>query len=421
MVPPFRRACVAACVLISVSAQGQEAPTLELAAYVRAVLEANPTIEAARSAERAARARVRRAGAFEDPMIELGAAPLSFASSHGPIGYELGISQKLPWFGTRAAERDVVRAEAHAAALDIEHARRELALAAVSLYARYCLSLDAIQLNQQHIELVRSLQKSATAQLEAGRGTLQDSLSADSELAALERDALSLSAERDVVIAQMNELLHREPATPLAAPAGLPAFAATADTTAALAREALNARTEIAAARLRARAEAAKERAAERDYYPSFTLSTSYSSMWDMPQHRWMIGASLSVPLPTDRRAAAIDEARAARTQHEREAERLIDTTRTEVFVAVRKLQESQQLLQLYEQRLLPLARERVAAAQASFSTATTPFAAAIEAEKQLRSLELERTAARTEQLRRSAELEYALGRIPGLSRLESP
>src|SRR5689334_5486296 len=42
---------------------------LERAAFVQAVLRNNPTIESSRQAWRAALARVRQAGTFEDPMV----------------------------------------------------------------------------------------------------------------------------------------------------------------------------------------------------------------------------------------------------------------------------------------------------------------------------------------------------------------
>src|SRR5438105_6419989 len=49
------------------SASPREGPVLGRAAFVRAVLRENPSIEAARQGWRAAIARVRQAGTFEDP------------------------------------------------------------------------------------------------------------------------------------------------------------------------------------------------------------------------------------------------------------------------------------------------------------------------------------------------------------------
>ena len=118
------------------------APLLEGGAYVRAVLDRNPSLESARQAWRAALARVRQAGGFEDPMLDLGLAPLSVGSSRAPLGYEFGISQKLPWFGKRGLEASTSAAEAEASKSDYESVKRELALSALMLFERvntkYC-------------------------------------------------------------------------------------------------------------------------------------------------------------------------------------------------------------------------------------------------------------------------------------------
>ena len=55
---------------------GLKASVLDRRAYVRAVLERNPSIESARQGWRAALSRVSQSGTFEDPMIDLGIAPL---------------------------------------------------------------------------------------------------------------------------------------------------------------------------------------------------------------------------------------------------------------------------------------------------------------------------------------------------------
>src|SRR5882672_6715430 len=53
------------------------AEKLERRALIRAVLDRNPSVESARQAWRAALARYRQAGAYEDPMLMASVAPLS--------------------------------------------------------------------------------------------------------------------------------------------------------------------------------------------------------------------------------------------------------------------------------------------------------------------------------------------------------
>ncbi|HEY4157711.1 MAG TPA: TolC family protein [Polyangiaceae bacterium] len=398
-------------------------PELDRAAYVRAVLARNPSVEAARQGFRAALARVRQAGVFEDPMVDVGIAPLSIGSK-APLGYELGISQKLPWFGKRSLETAAFDAEAAASKSDYQVVQRELALSAVVLYDRYFVAERSLEINAHHVELLRAMRAGATAQFAAGRGSAQDPLQAEAELAHMEHDAAVLASQRDVTVAQMNELLHRAPELPLPPPPHVlpkPASRGALDAGGAqrLQAEAIARRSEISAARERARAEGSRAERASRDGYPDFTLSTSYNSMWDMPEHRWMVGLGFNLPIQGGRRAGAEDEALAARAQFESEAARMTDAVRTQVFVANKQVEESEHVMSLMQERLLPIARQQVDAARAGFITSQNSFVAVIDAEKNLRGVELEYELAQAECDRHRAELERALGRIPGLDNQE--
>ena len=390
---------------------------LDRTAYVRAVLRRNPTITSARQGWRAAIARVRQSGSFEDPTVDLAIAPLSIGSSSASTGYNVGISQRLPWFGKRGFESAVASAEAEAAKSDFEATRRELALTAAVLYDAYFVAARSIEINARHVELMRTLRAAATAQFQAGRGSMQDPLQAEAELTHMEHDAVILASQRDVTVAQMNELLHRDPELPLPPPPKeLPQTAAPDVYDAKrLQSEALERRPEIASARQHARAEQARADKGDRESYPDFIVSTSYNSMWDMPEHRWMVGLGFNLPIQVGRRAGMVDEANAARARFESEAIRLSDMARTQVVVAVKQLEESQHLLHIFDERLLPVARNQVDAARAGFIASQNSFIAVIDAEKNLRSVELEYQMALANYDRRRAELDRARGRIPGL------
>jgi outer membrane protein, heavy metal efflux system len=390
---------------------------LARAAFVSAVLRRSPSIESARQAWRAAVARTRRSGVFDDPEVELGIAPLSIGSSTARLGWEATVSQRLPWPGKLGFDEAISRAEADAVGSDLEASRRDLALAASLLFDDYFVDVWSIEVNAQHVVLMRSMQAAATVQYEAGRGSSRDPLQAEFELAHMEHDAVVLASQRDVAIAQMNELLHRAPETPLPLPPAEllvepPADAADAQR---LETEAIERRPDIAAARQRERAEQARADRGSRDSFPDFTMSTSYNSMWDTPEHRWMIGLAVSLPIFGDRRAGAVDEANAMRAQYQADAARKTDATRTQVAVALKRLEEAGHVLHLYDERLVPIARDEVDAARGAFIVSQAPFTAVVDAEKNLRSVELDRRVVVADCDRRRAELDYALGRISGL------
>ncbi|MGH7272083.1 MAG: TolC family protein, partial [Polyangiaceae bacterium] len=272
-------------------------------------------------------------------------------------------------------------------------------------------------INAQHIALVKTLKGAALAQFASGRASAQDPLQAEVELTHMEHDAVTLGSDRDVATAQMNELLHRDPAASLPPPAKDLAMPGGPDALDAprLEREATEQRPEIQSARMHARAEQARAERAERESYPDLTVSTSYNSLWSAPEQRWMVGLGFNLPIQLGRRAGAVEAADAARLRFESDAVTVADKTRTEVAVAIDRIEEARHILHLYEARLIPVARDEIDAARAGFVASRNDFVAVITAEKNLRTVDLEYETAQTNFDRRRAELARALGRIPGL------
>lgn len=392
-------------------------PVLTRAVFVQAVLDRNPSLESARQAWRAAAARVHQAGAFDDPMVTVDLAPLSIGSSKTRFSWDAMVSQKLPWPGKLALDDAVASAEADAARSDLDSARRELALTASVLFDQYFISVRSIEINAHHVELMRSMRAAAAAQYETGRGSAQDPLQAEFELAHMEHDTVILGSQRDVAVAQMNELLHRAPEAPLPPPPSELPAPPDHDVLepSRLEAEAIERRPDIVAARERAHAEQVRADRARREFFPDVTVSTAYGSFWDAPAQRWIVGLNFNVPVQTGRRQGAVDEADAMRAQFEADASRTSDAVRTQVVVALKQLEESEHVVHLYEQRLVPVARDEVDAARAAFTASQTPFVAVVDAEKNFRSVELDLQMARADYDRRRAELDRALGRIPGL------
>jgi len=390
--------------------------SLDRTRLVEAVLARSPDIEAARQAWRAALAEVPAARSLEDPMLTYELAPLSVAGD-APFGQRVELSQKLPWPGKRRLAGEVAVAEAEAMKGELDSVRLELALMASNLYDDLVLVGRSIEVNQQHQQLLAELKKAAEAQYVAGRASQQDPLQAEVELGELERDRIMLDAEKDAVVAELNGLLRRDPAAALPAPPAEepPAAVASVDS-GALADEALATRPELRAQAARTRGARAAIDAADRDFYPDLELMGSYDSMWDMPEHRWMVGVGIEIPLQRGRRRAAVDKAEAMTARARSEEDRLRSGIRAEVERAAVRAREAARLVRLIEERLLPAARDQVKAASAGFVTGKNEFVTVIAAENNLRKVELELHHARTDLSRRMAALDRAVGRIPGLA-----
>jgi cobalt-zinc-cadmium efflux system outer membrane protein len=135
--------------------------------------------------------------------------------------------------------------------------------------------------------------------------------------------------------------------------------------------------------------------------------------MWDTPEHRWMLGFGLNLPIERGKRAAEVAAAQARVAQARAEAEDASDEIRVEVVRAQRELVEAIHVVHLYDERLLPAARAEVDAAEAGFTTGQNDFPAVINAERGLRDIELGAFRARADAWRRQAALDRAVGRLP--------
>jgi outer membrane protein TolC len=391
------------------------ASALDRAALVQEVLRRNPSLQAAAAAWRAAQARVAQEPALEDPMLSYEIAPLSIFDEHAPLGHMVKIEQRLPVPGARDLRAEMARAEAAMARGTWAETELGLAMTASMLYDEWYIAHRALDISGHHVEIMEALQHSAEAQYVAGRASPEDPLRAEVELAELAQELIMLEARRDMVRADINGLLGREPQARLPPPPQeIAVRQAPPPPAEALQDQALRGRPELEATRAERRGKQAAVDLARKSYYPGIGLMASYSTMFEHPSHQYMVGVSLELPVYRDRRRAAVDEARASLARVTHGQERLEDEIRVEVDKARLRLIEAMRIAELYRTRLVPAARDRAAAARAGFESGRGDFSMVLEADNDLRSMELRAEVSLADVARRDAELARMAGATPG-------
>lgn len=371
-----------------------------------AVLASNPELAAWHDSWRAASARVDQPTSLGDTSLSYSFAPGSIGSSAVDYGQVVQIEQSFR-VGQTHLERRVARAEAQAARHDVAAKRQELTLVATTLFDEYYALTRALETNAEHRALVASLLDTATSRYGTGAASQQDPIQAELEIAQIERERIVLKAQRDVVRAQINGLLHRPPDTPLPPPpdritVGPP------DSVDPQWR-----RPETEAAIVQEDAAEQATTLARRRFAPSVKAMGSYNSMWPMVEHRFMVGAGISIPIQLRSLRAGIAEAKAERSAARHRREAIEDAVAVEQAAAQHEIEEAHQVVELHRDRLLPTARARIEAAHAGYQTGANDFSTVIEAERELRSLELSYHRALADLNDQHAELDYALGRPP--------
>jgi outer membrane protein TolC len=129
-----------------------------------------------------------------------------------------------------------------------------------------------------------------------------------------------------------------------------------------------------------------------------------------------MVGLAVNVPLALGRRRGALEQADAELARARAETQRAEDAVRLAVARGVDRLREAHHLVELAHGRMLPVARDRIAASRAAFEAGQGSFLELIDSERRLRSAELEYEQAVATLWSRHAELDLASADLDALA-----
>jgi len=397
-------------------ALGQE---LDIDSVVQAVLARNPTLDEMRAAASVAAARYPQVTSLDDPSFAFTTAPGSIASRNADYAARAEIWQKLPFPGKRDLKGQVSTAEAAAASRDIDDTRLILIAAAKSALADYYLAERGTAVAQENAKLLREFRQNAESRYKTGQAPQQDLLQADVEVARQEERIVSLRRAKQVAIARLNMLMHQPPDSPLPPPAEIREVSSIPEP--AVLRASALVRPDLKAVTDRLAADEASLALAQAEYKPDVDLMAAYDGLWQGEGGRplqWQIGARVNLPMRYSRRSAAVSEAQFRVAQRRAELAKLTDRVNFEVQEAWEQVRETDEIVKLYESKILPAAEANVKEAQTGYVAGRVPFLNLVEAQRNRVNLKDRYYEAVAESLRRTAALERAAGRsLPTTSR----
>jgi outer membrane protein, heavy metal efflux system len=216
------RTPVANARLAAMSSARADLPEVE--SLVRHALDNAPSLSALRARSRAAREEVEPAGALPDPMV--GVMLQSMGPPWSPMApmsmAQVEVSQTIPGLGKRAARRRAARAEAVSQSAEVAVLRARLAADVRSTYA----VIYAVDAERQALEagkeLLVALSRTAAARYETGQAEQEALVKVVLEQIGLDEQLADLEAQRDQLVADLNQLAARPETTPLARVTSLP-------------------------------------------------------------------------------------------------------------------------------------------------------------------------------------------------------
>jgi outer membrane protein TolC len=389
---------------------------LERSNLVGTVLIVNPSLESVRQAWGTMLAKYPQVISWDDPLASYALAPGTIHSKKVAYGQQIDLRQKFPFPGKLGLKGKIALAEAGSAEEDYEWVKIQLATAASNLFDDYYLIERAIEINHIHIALLKEYKESANAQYATSRVTLQIPLQAEVELAQLEYEQISLATDREVIIAKINALLHRDPSTPLPPPPKALHPIAVYETEEQLQQVALQNRPDLHAIQAKIDAAETTLRLAHLEYLPDFEVSGTYNTMWPFSSMYTMLGVGFNLPIQLERRQGAVDEASTNIKSLSYKLDQLVDQTFVEVTTALKRVSQAREYVEILQEEILPTAKDELEAAIAGFEAGKNTFLELIESERTLRTLELQLHSALAEFYRQLAMLDQAVGYISHFS-----
>ena len=356
------------------------------------VLTNDPSLKAARANWEAMKERVPQARAWEDPRAEVGATVARFVDvpANSFMDQKFALAQTLPISGRNRLRGDAASAEAAGAFGELQ--RRELDEVARARTAYYSLAgaYAQLELNRKNAALLKQFVDISRAKYEAGSHSQADVLSAETELARLEEAGFDFEREISEAQTQLNTLMNRPPRTTLSEPVA-PDFKPLNFDVEKIEAIALTHRPELFMAEQKIAAAEARLKAARKEWIPEPAFRVEGDRYNDASQAVSEVSAGFSINLPWFNRGKYKADVRENQklvesANHELDAERIL--TLQLVEDQFKRVETFHHHTELFQDKLVPLARETVAAKRLSYETDRAAFLEVLAAQRTVQEME---------------------------------
>jgi outer membrane protein, heavy metal efflux system len=303
---------------------------------------------------------------------------------------KLIVEQTLPVAGKNRLQGDAATAEAASAFEELR--RKQLDVVAKTRTACYRLAnaYQQLELNRKNSDLLKQFAEISSAKMASGGKSQGDVLSAQTELAKLDEAQFDFEREISEARTALNVLMNRPPESPLPRPVDL-AFQPLDLSLPNLEALALANRPELAIAGRKVEAAQARLKAARKEWIPEPSLRIEGDRYNGAGQVVSELDAGFSIALPWFNRSkyrAAIRENEKLLEAAQSEAEAARTETLGMVVDQYRELETYHHHTELYQAKLLPLARETASAQRAGYESGNAGFLEILTAQQTERDVE---------------------------------
>lgn len=395
---------------------GQHETPAQLDDLIAEALERNPALHAAQHRWSAAQQQRPQASALDDPMFSYTRWVSTPETRVGPQENLFVLSQRFPYPGKLRLRGDMADEDAAAEEAAYRVTVRDVTFKVKQAYFDLYQVDQSTRVLDDYLELLRTFTRVAEEKYATGAGSQASVWKAQVEMSMIVERKLAFERARAGVVARLNALRDRPPASPIAAVTSIDTRPYVQPEPVVIQR-ALRERQELDILDARIRRNEIMTRLARLTYRPDFNVQASYitippknSMAADVGKDAYNIMVGVNVPIRLHRRRAAVAEATALTRANEMARENMVNTIEAEIADAYFRVQSTRQSLDLYEQGLLPQAESSLESALAAYRTGQVDFLNLLDAERVLLQLRLSYVTEQANYRKHLATLEWAAG-----------
>jgi len=347
---------------------------LTLAKVIETIRAQSPSLKAALQMSHAREAAVTAAGAWEDPTLGLEYQRSTSPQSGMYNAVQFSVSQQIPFSGIDKVRADIARADATVSATEAQARERDLILRARQEYYQLSYALQELDLNAATRVLLEQAVTIAQARYVSGSQGQSDLLMAETNLSTLDSARASFERQCHESEAKLRALMNLDSKTPLGRPEPL-AFAAFDSDGDALRAHVFHQPEYIAAMQ---RVEAANQRIQEaikgRNSDPSVYAKGRTFNGGSQVIQEVDVGVSFNLPWDSSKYNSKFETAELERDSLQSEKTALGVEMVGEVDVLLERLKTAQSQYALYNDKILPLARQSEAATRTAYENHRANF-----------------------------------------------
>ena len=397
-------------------AQETVQPSVPLEELLKEAVANNRGLEAAREELQAARHRVPQSSALPDPVAGYAVMGPMLETPLGPQKDVYEFEQMIPFPGKLLERRKVALAEVDAASARLKQVERELVLNVSQTYYDLYAVDATIEAVEEILDLLKKFESIAGSRYASRQGEQRDVAKAQAKVSETLQQLFVLRQQRQTLAAFLNALLNRRASAPLdkvSAPV-LPKLELSLDQLLQQSRE--NRPELLEAAAMRGRQEHAHA-LAKYEYMPDISVGFQYTriggGMTSDPEDgrdAWMVPLKVTLPLWQNRIIPAVLEAKRDLNASEanlREAENFAEY---EIKNAYYRFTAGRQVVELYENALIPQAKLAFSSDQAGYEAGRTDVLNFLDSEEVYRNAKVAYYQALADALKNFAAIERAVG-----------